>query len=356
MSTWTWELYETMTGAFRGAVGVADCNWESKLTGQGRAKHTLKLFNTGLAPAWWQESSKGNKYTLVQRWGTHVAYAGVIGTPDYDEDTQTMIVESMELRAAYMDARMTFGVFSYVPGEAAVTITGKSHSGAARAVINAAVFNNPSYWHLPIDLPADGAGLYSAAPLKNERLTWEDLLSQIEADGCEIYFRPYLTGGALRWETIVQTKVTIGTATATDYNDPAKPLRGLRVRKDYTREMTGILAFGKGGTDATAYGYSPGDGAAEISVRDTWVSFPDLDGDRVPSATQALDYMAFPIEQWSVGASVWPDGPAKYAPGRRHDITIAGSPYLPDDMYEKRVVAVRGDAGTFVGVELQDAA
>ena len=359
MTNWTWGIYLTQTGEFRGTVQVSDCSWASMLTGQGRGSHTFPLTNNGRDSDWWQESSKGNKFTLVQRWGDYVAYAGVLGVPEYDRDTRTLKIDSVELRAAYMDARMLFGVFSYTPGDDALSVASKSLSGAAHDVLERSTTSYwGSFWELPIDLPSDGSGSFSADWGMDERLTLEDHLSQIEAAGCEVFFRPYLDDdNYLRWQTIVESKVTVGPSVAeVDLDAPDCPVHGLKVRKDYTRQLTGILGFGKGGTDAAGYGYSPGDGAAEVSVRDTWVSFPDLTGDRLEGAVEALDYLNYPIEQWSFGASVWPDGPGWTAPGRQIDFTVAGDEFIPDGTYEKRVVSVRGDAGTHVRVEVQDAA
>lgn len=355
--TWTWEIYETKTGVFRAEVNVSTCNWESKLTGQGRGTHSIPLFGTDQTSAWWRESAKGNKYTIVQRWGSHIAYAGVLAVPEYDRDTKTLKVDSVELRAAYMDARMLYGVFSYVPGDVALDVVAKSRSGAAREVLQRATTAYwGAFWVLPIDLPDDGSGSFSATWMMEERLTLEDHLSQIEADGCEIFFRPYLDDdGKLRWHTHVQSQVSIGDPTELAATGDSTPLHALKVRRDYTRELTGILGFGKGGTDAPAYGFSPGDGADEISVRDTWVNFPDLDGSRLEAATEALNYLGYPIEQWSFGVSVYPGGPGDFAPGHLVNLTISGDPFITDGTHELRVIATRGDAGTMVSLEVQDA-
>lgn len=354
---WTWEIYELKTGVFRAAVEVAGCNWESKLTGQGRGSHALKIYGSGETSAWWRETSKGNKYTIVQRWGSHISYAGVITNREWDDDTLTLNVDSMELRAAYFDARMTFGVFSYVPGDVALEVTGKSRSGAVREVLQRTTSAYwGAFWVLPVDLPDDGSGSFSATWMMEERLTLEDHLTQIEADGCEVFFRPYLDDDdKLRWHTHVQSKVSIGDPITVAARGDSTPIHALKVRTDYSRELTGVLGFGKGGTDAPAHGFSPGDGADEISVRDTWVDFPDLDGARLVAATEALDYLGYPIEQWSFGVSVHPDGPADYAPGHQVNVTSSGNPFIADDTHEKRVIAIRGDAGTRVRVEVQDA-
>lgn len=355
--TWLYRIYNTQTGQPRLTFEVSGCSWSTSLTGQGTGTHTIPLFGEGISQEVIRAYSTGNQFTICQIWNGHVVYAGVIQRVQYSPSTRALTVYSAELRTAYLDSRMLFGVFSYTPGGTALAVSGKSRSGAARAVLDRATSAYwGSFWTLPIDLPADGSGSFSATWLMEERLTLEDHLKQIEDDGCEIYFRPYLDGdGWLRWETLVQTKVTIGSATALSFGDPDTPLEDVTVTIDYAREMTGILGFGKGGTDAEAYGYTPGDGAEDISVRDMWVSYPDLTGSRLIAAVEALDSYGYPVEQWSFGVSVFPDGPAFVCPGRRLAFTSSGDEFIVDGTYQKRVVSARGDAGHMVTVEVQDA-
>lgn len=355
--TWLYRIYNTQTGQPRLIVEVSACSWETSLPGQGSGTHTIPLFGEGISQEEIRAYSTGNQFTICQIWDGHIVYAGVIQRVQYSRSTRSLTVYSSELRTAYLDSRMLFGVFSYDPDGVALSVSGKSRSGAARAVLERATTAYwGAFWTLPIDLPADGSGTYSAEWLMSERLTLEDHLRQIEDDGCEIYFRPYLdVDGWLRWETLVQTKISIGSATALSFDDEDTPLEDVTVTVDYAREMTGILGFGKGGTGAEAYGFSPGDGAEDISVRDMWVSFPDLDGSRLIAAVEALDSYGYPVSQWSFGVSVFPDGPEFVAPGRRLAFTIAGDEYLLDGTYQMRVVSARGDAGNMVAVEVQDA-
>lgn len=350
--TWTYSIYTTATGEFRADVDVSAASWETSITGQGRGSHTIPVFESEMSAAFWREQTTGNKYTIVQKWGDTVVYAGVIQRTRYVVSSQSVVVDSAELRAAYMDSRMTYGVFSYDPDAVALSISSKSHSGAARAVIYACVFDGPDYWELPIDLPSDGSGSFTASWDKSERLTWEDLQQQVEDDGCEIFYRPYIdSGDALRWDAVVESKVTIGSTTALTFGGR---LADVEVTTDYAREMTGVLGFGKGGTGADAHGYSPGDGAAQISVRDTWVEFPDLTGSRLVAATEALDFLGYPVEQWSLTVSTRPDGPGYVLPGHVVSVAFSGDSFLDNDTYTKRVITLRGDAGDMMRAEAQD--
>jgi hypothetical protein len=353
--TWTIEIFRTQTGSPQQIVEASMGAFEARITGRGQGTHAIPLPNSGLTSGTIRELSKGNEYTIVQRWGDHIAYAGVIRRAQYLRSTRTLLIASAELRAAYMDDRMLYGVFSYDPAGTVLAVSNKSRSGAARAVI-AKAMDSASFWELPIDLPADGVGTFSASWKHAERLTWEDHLSQIEADGCEIYFRPYKDGsGFLRWQTEVATRITIGSATTLSVSDEDTKLEDVTLTKDYAREMTGILGFGKGGTSAEAYGYSPGDGAASISVRDVWLNFPDLEGGRLAAAVEALDELADPVEQWSFGLHVYPAGPAFAAIGKRLDLAISGDPFITDGTHPMRVIALRGDMSTKVTAEVQRA-
>ena len=362
--TWTIGIFQTNTGepqeftntittATQSVIEVSAASWETRLTGQGRGRHTIPLFNQGISRTTIRELAKGNKYTIVQMWGDHVAYAGVIQRTRYDRSTRSLTVDSMELRGAYFNARMSTGVEAYDPGETVLTVTSKSHSGAARIVVDAAM-PNPE-WELPIDLPADGSGAFSASWQFEERLKIEDHLAQIEADGCEIDFLPYLDGsGLLRWETRVATKITEGTATAVEAVGSDSPVLDLEVSADHAREMTGVLAFGKGGISANVVTV----GGLDISVRDVWLNWPDIsDLTRLQAAADAAFLeLSEPTSQWSFGLHVFPDGPAFTAPGRLLTLSISGDEFIPDGDHAMRVVALRGDLSNKVIPEVRDAA
>lgn len=352
---WTFEFYRTQDGSHPTVYSMAasEGQWATRLTGRGQAQHQIPLANSGMSYSDIRDLSTGNKYTIVQKWGSHVTYAGVIQRVWYVRSKQMLYITSQELRQAYMNDRMLYGVYNYEPGGTVLSVSNKSHSGATRAVL-AKAMSWDWFWELPIDLPADGSGGFSASWQHSERLKLEDHLTQIEADGCEINFRPYISSGNLRYATEVASQVTVGSATS--LNADGGPIIDITPTFDYAREMTGLLGFGKGGTGAYAYGYSPGDGSAAIGVRDSWLSFPDIDGARLEAAVEAMDYVGYPTEQWSVDLNIWPNGPAAYAPGSLLNISISGDPIIPDGTHNMRVIALHGDLGTTVTAEVQRAA
>jgi hypothetical protein len=354
--TWTVKIFETRTGEPQQEVEVSAGSWDRRLTGRGRGSHTIPLFEQGISQATIRELAMGNKYTICQMWDDHVVYAGVIQRTRYDQPTRRLTVDSAELRVAYANSRMLYGVTDYHPTNAVLTVTSKGYSGAARAVINAAL---PGDFALPIDLPSDNSGGFSKTWYFHERLKWEDHLTQIEASGCEIDFAPYLDGsGWLRWATRVATKITSGSATAIVVGGTDSPLIDLQVETDYALQMTGVLAFGPGGTSAASdYAPSTGTGAGEISVRDVWINYPDLDDSQLQAAADAAyALLRYPTEQWSFGLHVYPDGPEFTAPGRLLTLTASGDEFIPDGDHAKRVVGLRGDMGYRVTPEVQDAA
>jgi hypothetical protein len=332
-------------------------SWESRLSaGNGSGQHRIPLFNAGFPQSLIEELSTGNKYTIAQCWGDHVSFAGVIQDRDYSFDDQRLTVTSTELRSAYMDSRMLFGVGSNPSGSTTavvLTVTSKSHSGAARAVISAAMPS--SDWNLPIDLPSDGSGSFSAAWQYEERLNWQDHLVQIEQDGSEIDFRPYIDGsGYLRWETRVASAITSGAATDLAAKAPGSRVTGLRVRDNYSRQVTGVRGYGKPGTVPKWQEYPPG--GTPVSVRDVWVNFGDIPSNRLQAAVDAEFYpRVAATRQWSFGLNVFPMGPELAAPGRLLNLALYGDPFIADGKYATRVVSVRGDLSFNVRVEAQNA-
>jgi hypothetical protein len=355
--TWSFNIYNTQTGTHELTLPEpSGADWNARLSGKGIGRHAFPLYGAGVSRDDIRELTRGNTYTITQEWGDHVAYAGVIQRPWYRKKTRTLEVASIELRGAYFNDRMLYGVPFYHPTNSVLTLTSKSYSGAVRAVIDTAI--SDLGWELPIDLPADGSGSFSADWKFNDRLKVEDHLQQIEDDGCEVYLRPYKDGTALRWETIVEAPgVQLGTATELDLAGDDSPVLDLEVYTDYVRQMTGVLAFGKGGSSAPT-AYAPFMGVPlGLSVRDTWVTFSDIeDTTRLQQAADTLyNVLHFPTEVMSFGLHIFPDGPEFTAPGRLLELTSTDDEYILDGPYTKRVVGLRGGLGSTVTPEVQDA-
>lgn len=348
-------IFETRTGSPEIPVPLESGSWEARLGARnGSGQHTVPLFGAGIPQPLIDELSTGNKYTFAQCWGEHVSFAGVIQDRVYEFDTNRLVISSTELRSAYMDSRLLYGVGSDTTADGGVVlaVSSKSQSGAARAVIDKATTLNGASWELPIDLPADGSGSFTASWEYEERLNWEDHIRQIEKDGCEVDFRPYLDGGYLRWETRVSSAVTSGSATDLAAKAPGSRVAGLRVRDNYSRQVTGVRGYGKDGAVKFAeYG-----GTTPISVRDVWVNFNDIDEPRLQAAVDAeFNTRVTGTRQWSFGLNVWPMGPELAAPGRLLNLAVYGDPFIADGKHPTRVVSVRGDLGFNVRVEAQSA-
>lgn len=357
---WSVGIFETRTGAPVLDVSslVSAGSWATRRNGQGSGSHTLKL--AGMPQAVVAEITRGNKYTIVQSWGTTVVYAGVIEDVEWDEPAQSMGVQSKEFRASLLPARMLFGVLDYQPAAVALTLSGRSYSSAVRRLIQAA-FAPSGEWLLPVDyavLP-DTVGGFSASWRKEEQLTWGDCLSQIEADGCEVFFRPYLSSGYLRWEPVVQYKVVFGEPWDLAVRAPGSLLLDVKVKWSTSRLATGVLGFGKGRGQDAPFAFAPesGSGATDQPIRDVVVNFPDIsDQTRLQAAVTAeYNNRRSPVEQWSYGVHVWPEGPERCMPGRVHRLWTYGSARLPDGSRDRRVIALSGDMGFKVTPEVQDA-
>ena len=352
--TWTTKLYHLQTGEFVLELEPSAASWTATLTGRGSATHTIQLFDAGFSQSDIREFSKGNKYAITHQWGDHVAYAGVIQKNRYEmSGGRALVIESKELRSAYFDSRLLYGVTEYTTTLAALSVVNKSHSGATRAVL---IANMPNAgWELPIDLPSDGSGGFNAEWMHTERLNVEDHLAQIEADGCEIDFRPYIDGGGfLRWETRVDDKIEGDASAAIDTTGPDSPILDLEVQVDYSNQMTGALGFGKGGAAAQPEN-AVTVGTLDISVRDVWFEWQDItDSTRLAAATDALLARTInPTEEWSFGLHIFPDGPELAAPGNILNLVVAGDQFIPDDTYPQRVIALKGDMGMIVTPEVQ---
>ena len=293
-------------------------------------------------------------------WGSTVVYAGVVEDSSWDETSQQLTVQSKEFRASLVPARMLFGVVDYQADAVALSLTGRSYSSAVRRLITAAMAPS-SEWVLPVDVASlsDSAGGFSAVWRKEEKLTWEDCLAQIEADGCEVFFRPYLSAGLLRWEPLVAATVLTGGPVDLAARAPGSRVVDLTVKWSTARLATGVLGFGKGqGQDApSAYAPTGGSGASSQPVRDVVVTFPDVsDPGRLQAATTAeYESRRLPVEQWAYGLHVWPDGPAIALPGMVHRLWVYGSGRLADGAHDMRVIALSGDMGFKVTPEVQSA-
>lgn len=355
---WEAGIYSTRSGSpefvFKTGRPLASARWNRTLGSKGSATHTILLRDAGIPKSMIREISRGNKYTLVQRWGDQVAYAGVIRNRRFVESGSMLILSSTELRAAILGTRYPFGVNEYNPAAGILTIVNRSHAATVRAVLLAATKSNTvSGWELPLDLPADGSGSFNAAWKHEEKLTTEDLLTQIEKDGSEIDFRPYLdANGYLRYAVVCQPVIASGVPFLLPVNAPRSIVLGLTVEEDFVGQRTGLLGFGKGFGQDTPNKFAPtsGDGIGDLPVMDSDEAFPDLeDATRLQNATNvAFARKNKSTEQWDYSLHIAEVGVDMAAPGAIHDLHVFGSDYIDDGSRPQRVITLSGDLSKVV--------
>lgn len=294
-----------------------------------------------------------NSRMLALRFGTFVLGAWKVEDWDYDETTGTVTVTATELREE-TKWRMTYALSNIQAGD--LTVTNKSASGAVRAVL-ARFMQWTSGWFYPIDLPADGAGSFSAAWHWWEKFTIADLLTQIEDEGYEVVLRPYLTSGRqLRFQTLVAPRVTSGQSYF-HLQAEDRPLSGVHYMVSGVEQVTGVHGLGSG-TGQDQVSAVAGNVSFLIPARDVKIQFPDLTGARLQAATNAArDAGRDPTVQWTVDAFTFSDeyGPEHALTCRAWQLESKGHPVFPDGTHQLRVIASSGAWSDQIKTEVQSA-
>lgn len=356
-----WEvwIHNTRSGSPERRIPVASANWNRRLGSLGSGTHMFATRGSGLPKSLINEITRGNKYTIVQRWGTHCAYAGVIRDDGAPDNSPVLPIRSKELRSALFGGRLPHGVNEYTPGGVALGVTNRSWGGALRAVLNAATKGGivPG-WELPIDLPADGAGGFNAQWLFEEGLFVEDQIKQIEDDGAETDLAPYITAaGYLRYTTRVAQTITVGSPFLLAARAPGSIVTNLEPRHDVAAQRTGVLAFGNGTGQDRLWAYAPqtGDGIRDMPVQDVQVTFPDItDQTRLQAAADAeFRRRNYPVEQWGIELHIGGYGPQIADAGSLLDVHVYGSERIPDGVHHLRSIGLSGDLSMKVTPEVQ---
>jgi len=355
LELWT---HESATGDEREKVGAKAAaegtQWSMKLDGTGDCAFVFVVNDaeTGLTGAQIDALFAANSTMLCLRWGTAVIGAWKLEDWDYDNDKGTVTVTGVEIRNE-ATFRLTYGVSVYTSGT--LTVTNRTRAGAVRAVLARFMQWAPE-WAYPIDLPADGSGSYSATWEFWRKYTIDDLLKQIESDGVEIVFRPYLTSGRqLRFETIVAVKVSVGTSYF-HLQAEDSPLSGIKYKKSGAQQLTGLQGVGNGTGQDQEVAWAGNSGSSGIPIRDAKREFPDLTGARLQSATNAaFAAMKDPIVQWTVSSFTASDEypPSHAVVGRGWQLDSKGHRVLPDGPHNLRVIAASGSFSNVISTEVQ---
>jgi len=356
-----WEvwIHNTRSGSPERRIPVASASWNRRLGSLGSATHGFVTRGSGLPKSLINELKRGNKYSIVQRWGTHCAYAGVIRDDRAPDNSPVLPLRSKEIRAALFEGRLPHGVNEYTKEGVVLAVTNRSWAGAVRAILDKGTKGGAvAGWELPIDLPADGSGGFSAGWLYEEGLSIGDMLKQVEDDGAETDHAPYLTpSGYLRYETRVAQTITTGAPFLLPSRAPGSIVTNLEPGTDVAAQRTGVLGFGNGSGADRLWAFAPqtGDGIRDMPVQDVQVTFPDIyDQARLQAAVDAeFRRRNTPIEQWGMELHINTYGPAIADVGRLLDVHTFGSDRIPDGVHHLRSIGLSGDMNFKVTPEVQ---
>lgn len=338
---WRFYVHETITGNRIEEVHPVSGRWVRRLNGRGDGSHSFVLADDEFTQTEWRAMFTPNSRVLVVAWNDTPVYAGLISETTYHFDTGTVAVSHKELRALFA-ARLTFGVNVYPQGDLA--FTGKSASGAVRAILARAV-QWSSEWDLPITLPSDGSGSLSKSWKRYQVHTIEDCLSEIEAEGWEIDFRPTFSGTALRWVVTVGKPIVRGLE---DFNltAPECPLEGVSVSLDGSEQLTGVFVSGNGTGADIVTAWAGNAGANTIPIRDAARTGGQERDTAVLGRIAAayLEEFDTPLVRWSFTASLSDDvSPAVFLPGERVALVTHGDLWVADGSRTVRCIALSGD-------------
>jgi hypothetical protein len=358
LGLWT---HDAITGNEREKVDARAVDegtqWSMNISGTGECTFVFAVEDTddGLTLARIRELFAPNSTLLSLRWGvTDVLGAWKVEDWDFGEDESTIVVTGVEIRNE-TNWRMTYGVSVYDQGT--LTVTNRSHRGAVRAILARFMQWSPD-WAYPIDLPADGSGTFSQVWEFWKKLTIADLLKQVEDEGYEILFLPYLTAARqLRFEVLVAPAVISGMSYF-NLQDADSPLTGIHYKESGVDQITGGQGLGTGTGQDQPQKWAGGPPYL-IPIRDAKRDFPDLVDDRLQAATNAWVADSRDVRvQWTVGAftASADRSPVEATAGRGWTLKSSKHRIYPDGSHTLRVIAASGSWSNQIKTEVQGGA
>lgn len=341
-------VHDVITGARLFQVHPSSGSWRTRINGHDESSFTFQLRDAEnpMPRDLVRDLFRANARMLVLSDGGHVKCATVNLTPVYDRESGTVTVRGRGIRM-FAKQRMTFGVANYAQGD--LPIVGRSYSGAVRAIVQR-MMQWGGIWPLPIDLPADGSGSYSNDVKRWDFYLIDDLLGQVEAEGVEVYFRPYLdAAGSVRFQTRVASQITIGSALHLPVSVEESRVTGLSVTEDGSMQLTGAFAIGEGTEADTVTGLAWAMAGEDSPVRDAALQLKQVAdvGALSRAALAELTERRNTIKEWSFKLAM--DGlPVDAAtPGSLLDLDVRGDEWIPDGIYRQRVLSNGGVFGSF---------
>lgn len=349
---WNFALHDTISGALEAefpAAATGGGSWAARLETGGTVTGVLKVTDRMIRdlgqPVMHELTDPTGEFQLVVKCEGTLVAAGVVLDSDYDRDAGTLTLKGKDLGDVFWPGRMSAGVNNKTGGSLA--IVGRTYEAAARAIL-ARAMQWATTWQLPVDLPPDGPGGYSAAWDWWEFRTIQEMLDQIRAEGIQIHHAPYLTAGnQLRHTTSVVSTLMTGrvplSATASK-----SPVVGLKYNRRGSQMVTGVQAVGngKGSGVLTAYAGNPLPG---IPIRDSYVAGGEITEvarlQRIATTEHARN--ATPAREWAM--AVQADDrlhPSMFLPGAVIDLDVRSDPIIPDGVHALQVVALSGDVAS----------
>lgn len=341
-------VHDTITGDQLMRVHPEDGRWTSRLTGYDDSSWTFRLRDkdTGLPRDMVRSLFQPNARMLVLSEGNHVKSATVITERGYADNDGVLTTRGEGINL-FEQQRLTFGVANYGDGD--LSIVNRSYSGAVRAILQR-MMQWGGLWPLPIDLPADGAGPYSKDVKRWDFYLIADLLAEIEAEGQEIYRRPYFAGTQLRFQTLVGSEIVRGSSSDLPVSVRQSRVSNLRVTEDGSNQLTGAFAIGEGTEMDTVTGFAWAMAGELSPVRDAAVQ------QKQTADVSALNRVAYAElakrrntrKEWAFDVVTRGLRADATAPGAVLNMDVRENTFIPDGLYGQRVMAVSGRWGSHV--------
>lgn len=349
-------IFETVTGAPQLEVKSAGADWSSKLDGSGTVEITIKIRESNIPRGTARDLLQDNArmIAIVDEYDTVIA-AGVILRTRYHRPTGRLIVQCVDIREVFRQ-RLPYGVLVW-NSAGSLTVTDRTYAGVVRAALYRGMGSgeNPA-WELPINLPPDeGPGSFTKTWHYYDFTIIDDILRELEDEGVEIFFDPYLSSGNLRFRTRVGKPYAGDSIIELPVVAPESRVGDLEVTIDGAKRLTGVIYAGTG-SEADTKVAGAGHGPYNIPIRDAFRSAKDVKStaqlQRIADADLAehFDYIVQRSYTVRLGDPVFA---AQLKPGNFIRMDIQGDEWLADLRTTQRILSVSGGLDETVRVESQ---
>lgn len=344
-------VVDCFSGAYVETLPVSAVTWERKADAESGGTATIPL-DGSFTKAELRELLRPWKNILVLEVGGVVQFAGYItAQPTYNRGKQSVSVQASDFWAL-LDRRV-------MTGRSATQIQAWSQS------VNGTLANI-ARWHLdeswnraivpsprfPVTVAPSSDTVIETRPYFGYEMKYlGDVFAALMSEGLDVYFRPrwsapgvfdWLMNAGIGWQTGVSYEFHV----TADFSDVAE----FSAQEDAIRQTNNAVRVGEG-SEVDLLVRSDEDEASDLPLLERITmskSVSDLD-QLQSSATQDLYTYGFPTSQWSFKVPV------------THPIDIGDTPslifdddaWMPDGIFQRRVVAISGDLGEFKTVKVQ---